>query len=60
MGFLPWPPAAAVQFPEQVKGDYIVLNGKQFVVTDPTYIGAPVGRTMPKMDNASAKVILLQ
>ena len=52
--------AAAVQFPEQVKGDYIVLNGKQFVVTDPTYIGAPVGRTMPKMDNASAKVILLQ
>ena len=52
--------ASAVAFSESVGGDYIQAQGKRFVVCDPTYIGAPVGRTMPKMDNASAKVILLQ
>ena len=52
--------ASAVAFSEPVGGDYIQTQGKRFVVCDPTYIGAPVGRTMSKMDNASAKVILLQ
>lgn len=52
--------AAAVAFPEDVAGDYIVLNGRKFVIADPTYIGAEVGRTMPRMDNATAKVILLR
>lgn len=52
--------ATAVAFTDSVKGDYLVLNGKRFVVCDPTYIGAPVGYTMPEMDNASAKVILLE
>lgn len=51
--------AAAVHFTEEVKGDYILLNGEKYVVCDPTYIGAPVGRTMPDMDNSSATVILL-
>lgn len=52
--------ACAVNFTDVVNGDYINLAGKKFVVTDPTYIGAPVGRTMPGMDNASATVILLE
>lgn len=52
--------ATAVGFTEEVRGDYIMCKGKRYVVCDPTYIGAPVGRTMPKMDNAKAKVILLQ
>lgn len=51
--------AAAVAFSDDVKGDYIMLNNRKFVVTDPTYIGAPVGDTMPEMDNKTAKVILL-
>ena len=51
--------AAAVAFTENVSGDYIMLNGRKFVVSDPTYIGAPVGKTMPNMDNKSATVILL-
>ncbi len=51
--------AAAVAFRHETPGDYILHNGTRFIVTDPTYIGAPVGRTMPNMDNASAKVILL-
>lgn len=52
--------ASAVQFTESVQGDYIQLNGKRFVVCDPTYIGAPIGCTMSGMDNATATVILLE
>ena len=51
--------ATAVEFDTEVKGDAIVLDGRRFVVCDPTYIGAPVGLTMPGMDNRTAKVILL-
>ena len=51
--------ATAVCFNSEVKGDYITLNGRPFVVCDPTYIGAPVGCTMPSMDNKAAKVIFL-
>lgn len=52
--------ASAVCFTEQVKGDYIKLNNQKFIITDPTYIGAPVGLTMPDMDNKTAKIILLE
>jgi hypothetical protein len=51
--------ATAVCFSEAVNGDYIIVNGKRFVVCDPTYIGASVGVTMPNMDNSTAKVIIL-
>ena len=52
--------ATAVEFADaDVRGDVISLNGRRFVVCDPTYIGAPVGATMDNMDNSSAKVILL-
>ena len=51
--------ATAVRFDEDVNGDYLTVGGYKYVVCDPTYIGAPVGRTMPDMDNKSAKVILL-
>lgn len=50
----------AVNFPYGAHGDYIMLDGKPFTVSDPTYIGAPVGATMPGMDNKGAKVILLK
>lgn len=52
--------ASAVCFTQQVNGDYIFLNSRKFIVSDPTYIGAPVGMTMPDIDNKAAKVILLK
>ena len=52
--------ATAVKFEEQLKGDYIALNNDKYLVCDPTYIGAPIGLTMPEMDNSTAKVILLK
>ena len=52
--------ATAVCFTEEVKGDALLLKGKRYVVCDPTYIGAPIGLTMPEMNNQEAKVILLE
>ncbi len=52
--------ATAVAFEEDVAGDYVAYNGKRYVVCDPTFIGAPVGRTMSGMDNKQATVVVLQ
>lgn len=52
--------ATAVQFKNDVKGDYLTFNNKKYVVCDPTFIGAGVGRTMPGMNNQQAKVIVLK
>ena len=51
--------ASAVCLKQQVNGDYISLDGDVYTICDPTYIGAPVGITMPEIDNRSAKVIKL-
>ena len=51
--------AMAVDFTEPVKGDYVMLNGRKFIVCDPTYIGARVGDTMTGMENESVTAILL-
>lgn len=52
--------AMAVDLQEASDGDYVQLDGRRYVVCDPTYIGARVGKTMPKMDNSQAKLILLE
>lgn len=51
--------ATAVCFNQDVRGDYLMLHGKKYIVCDPTYIGASIGATMPGMDNQTAKVIVL-
>jgi hypothetical protein len=51
--------AMAVNFDTDVEGDYIMLDGRKFIVCDPTYIFSQVGQTMPEMSNESATVILL-
>lgn len=51
---------AAVNFEDGAHGDYLTLDGKTYTISDPTYIGAPIGATMPGMDNKTAKVILLK
>lgn len=58
--FYPEHLATAVNTKTDIAGDYIMLNGSRFLVCDPTYIGAQIGRTMPDMDNQTAKVILLK
>ena len=54
--------AAAVAFTEGTPtGDYLLLDGRRYFVTDGTSLGygASVGTTMTGMDNAGAKVIRL-
>lgn len=54
--------ATAICFPQQEPfGDYYLINGKPFVVCDPTYIGAPLGMAMPqyKQEDTEVKAIVL-
>lgn len=51
--------ATAVAFTDEVAGDYLEYDNQRYIVCDPTYIGAPVGRTMPGMNNQEAKIIVL-
>ena len=52
--------AAAVAFNDNVSGDYLTYKNKKYVVCDPTYINAGVGRTMPGMNNQEAQIIALK
>ena len=49
--------ATAVCFNEPVEGDYVVVDGKNYIISDPTYIGAVVGQCAPKYKTVSPKVI---
>lgn len=51
--------ATAVCFNEDVTGDAMIINGKRFVVCDPTYIGAPIGVQMPDLEYEKAQAIIL-
>ena len=51
--------ATAVCFNEDVPGDAMIINGRKFIVCDPTYIGAPVGKQMPDLQYDKAQAIIL-
>lgn len=51
--------ATAVKFNSEVEGDYISYAGNRYTICDPTYINAPIGVTMPNMDNSSTFVLTL-
>jgi hypothetical protein len=51
--------AAAVQFNQDVEGDYFMLDNEKYLVCDPTYIGAPIGCAMPQFKSTAAQVVLL-
>ena len=52
--------AAAVAFNEDVNGDYLTYKNRKYVVCDPTYINAGVGRSMPKLSKSEVQVIALK
>ena len=51
--------ATAVQFTEEVSGYYFMVNGRKYVICDPTYIGAPVGDCMPQFVSTPAEVVFV-
>lgn len=52
--------ATAVAFNQKVHGDCIFVEGRRYVIADPTYIGASVGYTMTGKDNSTATVVMLK
>lgn len=52
--------ATAVKFYTDVEGDAMIINGDRYIVCDPTYIGAPVGKQMPGLEYDKAQAIILQ
>lgn len=49
--------ATAVCFRDDVKGDYMQLGSKRYVICDPTYIGSDVGEAMPDLKRTPAEVV---
>lgn len=56
--FYPGHLGAAVRVEDSnATGDYVTLDDGRYYIADPTYIGAPVGATMPCYKNTTVKVI---
>ena len=51
--------STAVHFNTAVAGRTVRYNGVDYVMSDPTYIGAPVGLEMPQYDKNSPDVVLI-
>ena len=51
--------ATAVCIGDDVKGDYVILDGRRYVVCDPTFIGGHVGEAMTSYKKIKATIIKL-
>lgn len=51
--------ATAVCFNTDIPGDYLQIDGKRYIICDPTYINADVGDAMPEFKQTPANVIRL-
>lgn len=51
--------ATAIRFNEAVTGDYVQVGDEKYIVSDPTFINAPVGISSQPEEDKSAFVILL-
>lgn len=49
--------ATAVRFNTNVTGDYIDYNNQKYLICDPTYLGASIGKSMPKYQKLKANII---
>lgn len=49
--------AAAVRFTEDIPGDNVLIDGKKFLICDPTYIGASIGMCMSEYKNVAPDII---
>ena len=51
--------SVAVRLAANEDDDVVAVDGENFVVCDPTYINAEVGRAMPGLDGSKLKVVKL-
>lgn len=52
--------ATAIALPENVEGSYILVNGKRYLMCDPTYIGSHIGDVASNFRNIEPKVIVIK
>lgn len=52
--------ATAVCFNQEIDGDCMNINGKTYLICDPTYIGAEIGICMPKYRELGAQVVAVK
>lgn len=50
----------AVNFSQRLNADHYMYQGKQYVICDPTYIGATIGMCMPDFRNTKPEVELIK
>lgn len=51
--------ATAVCFHEDIAGDYLMVEGRKYLICDPTYINASIGMMMPTMEGKLLEIIPL-
>ena len=51
--------ASAVNFSETVDGDFVNLENEKYYVCDPSYIGAPIGISIPRFKKMKARILIL-
>lgn len=52
--------ATAVHYTEYLDGAYFTMDGKNYYISDPTYIGANVGECMPRYIKSNPEVLKLK
>lgn len=52
--------ATAVSFSSDIAGDHVKYKNARYVMADPTYLGAPVGQTMPEFIGSSPILIPME
>ena len=52
--------ATAVHFTQDLKGDYLMVEGKKYLICDPTYIGANIGTCMPSYRDVAVQIVAIQ
>lgn len=52
--------STAIALPMEVKGSYTIIEGKRFLLCDPTYIGSHIGEIPEKYQSVNPKVIIIK
>ena len=50
----------AVKFNESISGDYLTIDGQQYLICDPCYIAADIGRCMPQYRGVKPEVLKIR
>ena len=52
--------ATAVCFSTEVSGDYLQVDGRRYIVCDPTYINANIGQAMPQYKKTAINIVKIK